>query len=388
MAHLMAETALPEPLVPPEIDLRGFAFMPLDVVRLRDSGLAIEASGDEFRAAVLLWCASWHQVPAASLPLDERGLAALAGYGRDLKGWRRVRAGALRGWVECQDGRIYHPVIAQKAIEAMSHKDAAKRKREQDAERLRRWREGRSETPSETGDETRFVAERQDQTRSDRTGSDRKRPEPPPAASNARATDPRLAAAAAAGAYLDFRGEDLTAAWAVELGELDPETITAVLSKERLPDGGRIRLPSGFAAALAAVRERERDVARRERAKARAAAEDQAEADRRARAEAERPEREARAREADEARRRREAEASAAADAERARHDEEDAQAMANAVAIVAAADANSALMARAPARAAGCLERLRQAIEQGRVLTVSVEALLHEVPGLRASLP
>ena len=56
--------------------------MPLDVVRLRDSGLTAKASGDEFRAAVLLWCASWHQVPAASLPDDNRQLAKFAGYGK------------------------------------------------------------------------------------------------------------------------------------------------------------------------------------------------------------------------------------------------------------------------------------------------------------------
>lgn len=107
-----------QPLVPADVDLRGMPFMPLDVNRLRDSQLAIHASGDEFRAAVLLWCASWNQVPAASLPNDERALAAYAGYARDLKGWKKVREGALRGFVLCDDGRHYHPVVAEKALEA------------------------------------------------------------------------------------------------------------------------------------------------------------------------------------------------------------------------------------------------------------------------------
>lgn len=89
--------SLPEPLVPQEVDLRGLTFMPLDVARLRDSDLAIEATGDEFRAAVLLWCASWGQVPAGSLPNSDTALATYAGYGRgDIKGWRKVREGALR----------------------------------------------------------------------------------------------------------------------------------------------------------------------------------------------------------------------------------------------------------------------------------------------------
>lgn len=104
--------------MPPEVDLRDFAFMPLDVVRLRDSGLAAKATGDEFRAAVLLWCASWHQVPAASLPNDDAELSSLAGYGRVVKEWKRVREGALRGWITCTDGRLYHPTVAEKARES------------------------------------------------------------------------------------------------------------------------------------------------------------------------------------------------------------------------------------------------------------------------------
>ena len=86
----------PEPLVPAEVDLRDFKFMPLDVVRLRDSGLTAKATGDEFRAAVLLWCASWHQVPAASLPDDDDELANICGYSRSRREWAKVRVGALR----------------------------------------------------------------------------------------------------------------------------------------------------------------------------------------------------------------------------------------------------------------------------------------------------
>jgi hypothetical protein len=108
----------PKPLVPFEIDLRDFPYMPLDVVRLRDSELAVVLSGEEFRSAVLLWCACWHQVPASSLPDDDRLLASLAGFGRDLKGWKAVRQAALRGFKVCSDGRLYHPVIAEKAQKA------------------------------------------------------------------------------------------------------------------------------------------------------------------------------------------------------------------------------------------------------------------------------
>lgn len=110
------------PLTPAGCDLREFPFMPLDVVRLRDSDISAISSGDEFRCAVLLWCAAWHQVPAASLPDDDIILAQLAGYGRVVKEWKKVRSGSLRGWVKCSDGRLYHPVVAEKANEAWSRK--------------------------------------------------------------------------------------------------------------------------------------------------------------------------------------------------------------------------------------------------------------------------
>lgn len=114
----MTET-LPAPLTPPDCDLRDFPYMPLDVVRLRDSDLAGHENPEVFRTAVLSWCIAWHQLPAASLPDDDAKLARLFGYGRDIEGWRSIReAGGLYGWIECSDGRLYHPIVAEKAIEA------------------------------------------------------------------------------------------------------------------------------------------------------------------------------------------------------------------------------------------------------------------------------
>ncbi|WP_333679907.1 DUF1376 domain-containing protein [Dyella sp.] len=122
-----------------DVDLRGLPFMPLDVNRLRDSQLAISASGDEFRAAVLLWCASWNQVPAASLPDDDASLATYAGYGRDLKSWKKVKQGAMRGFVHCSDGRWYHPVVADKALEAWTQREDFQAEKEN--EKVRKQRE-------------------------------------------------------------------------------------------------------------------------------------------------------------------------------------------------------------------------------------------------------
>ncbi|MFX7021136.1 DUF1376 domain-containing protein, partial [Acinetobacter baumannii] len=81
---------LPDPLIDSDVDLRDFAYMPLDVVRFRDSDFTAITDGEAFKAGVLLWCASWHQVPAGSLPNDDRILANLAGFGRFIGEWVKV----------------------------------------------------------------------------------------------------------------------------------------------------------------------------------------------------------------------------------------------------------------------------------------------------------
>jgi hypothetical protein len=118
----MADTPLPDPLVPAEVNLQDFQYMELDVRKLRDSSFAARVSGEAFRAGVLLWCASWHQAPAGSLPDDDIDLAQLAGYGRVVKEWRKVKTDALRGWVKCSDGRLYHKAVCEKALAAWNAK--------------------------------------------------------------------------------------------------------------------------------------------------------------------------------------------------------------------------------------------------------------------------
>lgn len=110
--------ALVDPLVPPDCDLRPYPTMPLDVGRLRDSGISSHENAEVFRAAVLLWCASWHQVPASSLPTDDRELAKLAGFGRFAGEWLKIKEEAMHGFVLCSDGRFYHRVVAEMALVA------------------------------------------------------------------------------------------------------------------------------------------------------------------------------------------------------------------------------------------------------------------------------
>lgn len=168
------------PMTPPDCDLRGMEWMPLYGGRLFGSDFDAHASDAEWRAALQLWWAAWNQVPAASLPDDDTALCRLAGLGRDLKAWRKVKVRALYGFTLCSDGRFYHRALAGFAQESWQRRLA-------DREKKRRWRERREQrdrdrdgTVPETGtgpgrngsgtvDETRRDATRLDATRRDAT---------------------------------------------------------------------------------------------------------------------------------------------------------------------------------------------------------------------------
>lgn len=112
----------PAPLTPPDSDISDFGYMPLDVVRFRNSDIVAFEDADAVLAAILLWGVAWHSTPAGSLTNDDRSLAQAAGFGRAKKEWLKVKKGALRGFFECSDGRLYHPVVAEKANEAWQAK--------------------------------------------------------------------------------------------------------------------------------------------------------------------------------------------------------------------------------------------------------------------------
>lgn len=96
--------------------------MPLDVVRFRDSDFTALVDAEAFRAGFMLMCASWHQVPAGSLPSDDRILSNLAGFGRVVEEWKKYKDEALHGWILCDDGRYYHSVVCEKAMESWNSK--------------------------------------------------------------------------------------------------------------------------------------------------------------------------------------------------------------------------------------------------------------------------
>lgn len=118
---------LSAPPIGPEVDLRSFAWLPIDVHAVRDGPLALALDPEPFRCAIRAQCVAWHQVPAGSLPADDAALAQLLGFGRDAKAWQAVRAaGALQGWVLCADGRLYLPSLAETARDAWTRKESQK----------------------------------------------------------------------------------------------------------------------------------------------------------------------------------------------------------------------------------------------------------------------
>lgn len=110
------------PMTPADSDLRDFTFMPLDVVRLRQSDLIAFENPEAIVAALLLWGAAWHSTPAGSLTDDDRALSQAAGYGRSVAGFLAIKQGALRGFTKCSDGRLYHPIVCEKANQAWQKK--------------------------------------------------------------------------------------------------------------------------------------------------------------------------------------------------------------------------------------------------------------------------
>ena len=135
---IAGDESLPDPLTPPECDLRDFAFMPIDISRLFGSRFHANANDTEWRVGVTLWLKSFHQVPCGSIPDDDVALCRLAELGRDIKSWKKVKSVAMHGWIKCSDGRWYHPVVCEKAIEGWNRK-LVQRKRSKKANEAR-WR--------------------------------------------------------------------------------------------------------------------------------------------------------------------------------------------------------------------------------------------------------
>ena len=111
----MTVPELPAPPVPLECDLRRYSWIPLPVALVRDSTWWLTASDAAQAAQLRLMVAAWHQIPAASLPDDDRLLAKL---GRISSKVIRCLTEIKQEWTLCTDGRLYHPELAEIALKS------------------------------------------------------------------------------------------------------------------------------------------------------------------------------------------------------------------------------------------------------------------------------
>lgn len=131
------------PPVPPDADLTDFKFMPLEVARLRRSKawLICKRRPELAFYMINLWTAAWHERPAGSLEDDDDVLADAAMCSPEK--WLKVRAEVMRGWVKATDGRLYHPVVAEKVMDSWHGKVVARWRKECD--RIRKENHKRKE---------------------------------------------------------------------------------------------------------------------------------------------------------------------------------------------------------------------------------------------------
>lgn len=171
-----------EPPLPADTNLRDFDWMPLEVRRLLKSDWWILACLEEPQAAlaaVHLWAEAWHQVPAASLPQNDAILMCLARV--DAATWSRIKERVMQPWRLASDGRLYHLVLVEKAIDARQRQAEAAVRRGKAKERMAALRTGNPvRTFAEQGGDA--CAERSPNVprmTGTRTGTEKRKKEPP-----------------------------------------------------------------------------------------------------------------------------------------------------------------------------------------------------------------
>jgi hypothetical protein len=105
--------------LPIEVDLRGYEYMHLYGDRLLSSETWLEGEPEEKVAMINIWWRAFaKEIPAASLPENDKLLTNYAGFGMALSAWKKARPAVLRGFVPCSDGRLWHPFLAKIALTA------------------------------------------------------------------------------------------------------------------------------------------------------------------------------------------------------------------------------------------------------------------------------
>lgn len=131
---VVSDADVPDPPFPPDTRARGWRFE-LDHERIEQSDTWAIASAEARPWLLMLWMTAWRQVPCGSLPNSDELIAARIGM--PAMQFAVLRSVLLRGWRRHSDGRLYHPVLIEQ-VNAMLDR------RRKDADRVRAWREQKS----------------------------------------------------------------------------------------------------------------------------------------------------------------------------------------------------------------------------------------------------
>lgn len=244
------ETAPPEPLVSAEVDISKLDGFMLDTRRVLSSELMALSTGEEFKAAFTLWCRAWQQQPAASLPNNPRILASFAGVSPQR--WQKIKEMALRGFVLCSDGRLYHRVLAQDANRAW---EALKKRHDRTKAATDARKKGRYDDRHDPRDEARNDdrhEQRGDERNVDRddlrnevptvardgTGRDVTKEKKPPPTAGTTPRAPGDGAAAVAARFVSLRSE----LWPNESSLPAPTATLRTQAQQHLDAGGTVEL--------------------------------------------------------------------------------------------------------------------------------------------------
>jgi hypothetical protein len=109
-----------------DIRAKGWRFE-LDLDRVRQSDTWALASPEVRPWLLMLWATAWEQQPCGSMPADPVLIAARIGM--PAKQFEKAKAVLLRGWWLADDGRMYHPTIAELVLEMVRRKDAERNRK-------------------------------------------------------------------------------------------------------------------------------------------------------------------------------------------------------------------------------------------------------------------
>ncbi len=135
------------PPYPDDLAAKGWS-LELDHERIEQSDTWAIATAEQRPWLLMLWLMSWRQVPIASLPDNDKLIAARIGMPlQQFTEWREV---LLSGWTLASNGRLYHSTLTEYVLKMAG-------KRDKDRARVAEFRAKRSATSEESSGVTRYT---------------------------------------------------------------------------------------------------------------------------------------------------------------------------------------------------------------------------------------